>query len=30
VQHGAHLIGGQINIGLAVVALDESVTIAMA
>ena len=30
VQHGAHLIGGQIDVGLAVVTLDESVTIAMA
>jgi hypothetical protein len=30
VQHSAHLIGGQIDVGLAVVTLDEAVAIAMA
>jgi hypothetical protein len=30
VQHSTHLVGRQINVGLAVVTLDESVAIAMA
>jgi hypothetical protein len=30
VQHGAHLVGRQVNVGLAIVALDKAMAIAMA
>ena len=30
VQHGAHLVGRQINVSLAIIALDKTVAIAMA